>query len=212
MRSRLVIALMLLAAAGSVLMAQTLVIETNRGEIEVQLLPDVAPQFTSAFLDYVRQGAFSAPIVHSEPSIPVILIEPDSAAAAFPVLPSEVNPAALGLDTLRVRHSWSRGLVPASSVLQDSSVAVLMRRMGRQFADELPSLHHTRGALSAVCNASGSPTGAISIVLADKCSRWMDGTALVFGHIDTAELPGEIEIVDPNRPPFEVISIFLRER
>ncbi|MCD4828022.1 MAG: peptidylprolyl isomerase [Candidatus Cloacimonetes bacterium] len=198
MRARLLVVCLLLT--GSLFAGRSLILVTNRGDIEAELLPDVAPLFVAAFEEFVSAEAFDSLRVTLQPG-QYLLVEPGVGAPGFPALPLEVNTAALGLDTLLVRDSWHAGLLPAHHALQDSSVATLLRRQGYRFLPSQASLSTRRGMLAAHCTGTGTPTGGFFIVLSDAASRWLNGRYTVFGRVVSGEeLLGEPQAaVEPLR-------------
>jgi len=188
---RALTAVLLCLLAGVQLAAQqpqTLVIHTNAGDIEAELLPDVAPLFVRRLETLIEVGAFRDSVrLHFAPGY-YLVIEPAHYPPGFrnPV-GNEIDAADLGLETQTVRRSWQTGLLPSNDARQNGSVAALLRSLGYRFDSSLHSLPHSFGMLSTYNEGPGGNFGGFFIVLSPGPAPWLDGRYTVFGRVNKGE-------------------------
>ena len=169
------------------------IFETNHGDIELELYPEVAPRLVENFIKLSGEGFYNGTYFHRV--IPNFMIQGgdpntkdgnranDGQGGPDYRLPDEISARAFGFDTLLVKDSFMANQVPPDHPVSNMTVKQLLENQGYSFNDELPSLPNHYSYLS-MANAGPNTNGSqFFIITAREGAPWLDGKHTVIGKV-----------------------------
>jgi peptidyl-prolyl cis-trans isomerase B (cyclophilin B) len=172
---------------------KVLLMETNQGNIEIELYPEVAPKIVANFIKLSEDGFYDETYFHRV--IPDFMIQggdpntkdgnraTDGSGGPDYRLPDEISAKALGLDTMKVKDSFMANQVPQGHPAREMTIKEMLEQQGYSFTENLPSLPNKYGFLS-MANAGPNTNGSqFFIITASNGAPWLDGKHTVFGKV-----------------------------
>ncbi|MBW6516447.1 MAG: peptidylprolyl isomerase [Candidatus Cloacimonetes bacterium] len=172
---------------------RVVIFETNQGNIEMELYPEVAPGLVENFLKLSSEGFYNDTYFHRV--IPQFMIQGgdpntkdgnranDGQGGPGYRLPDEISAKAFGFDTLLVKDSFMANQVPRDHPVSNMTVKELLENQGYTFNDDLPSLPNAYSYIS-MANAGPNTNGSqFFIITAEDGAPWLDGKHTVIGKV-----------------------------
>jgi|SRR5690554_2199735 peptidyl-prolyl cis-trans isomerase B (cyclophilin B) len=173
--------------------SRIIVLETNHGDIEIELYPRVAPRLVENFIDLSEDGFFNGTYFHRV--IPDFMIQggdpntkdgnraTDGQGGPDYRLPDEISASALGLDELLIKDSYMANQVPPDHPANEMTIKEFLETQGYAFSDNLPSLPNEYAHIS-MANAGPNTNGSqFFIITARDGAPWLDGKHTVIGKV-----------------------------
>ncbi len=170
-----------------------IVMETNLGDIEIEVYPEVAPKIVANFIKLSEEGFYNDTYFHRV--IPEFMIQggdpntkdgnraTDGQGGPDYRLNDEISAKALGFDELLVKDSFMARQVPPNHPAGEMTVQKLLENQGYSFDNSLPSMPNKYGSLS-MANAGPNTNGSqFFIITAKDGTPWLDGKHTVFGKV-----------------------------
>ncbi len=148
------------------------VIETDKGDIKLELYPKIAPQTVKNFIDLAEQGFYNGTSFHRV--VPEFVIQggdplskdddPSNDGAGGPgyTFENEINPIALNLTLKKTKE---------------------LENMGYAFTTGLESIPHQPGVISMANSGPGTNGSQFFIVISQEDQSHLDGKHTVFGRV-----------------------------
>ena len=199
---------------------QTVVFETTKGKITLEVYPEVAPKTVENFVGLVNKGYYNGVIFHRV--INNFMIQggdPTGTGRGGECLwgekfEDEISAKALGLDKMILKeHSYAVGYMPESRYKDylDKSLEEFYTSLGYTYKDELPSMKCEYGTI-CMANAGPNTNGSQFFIVdrKDGCS-WLNGKHTVFGKVvdgmDVVEAISEVKVAPQSNKPYEDMVI-----